>query len=123
MFDPDHILNSPGLRREQLLLEAAWRYQLVAPLLGGLDEEAKSRVRRRLSTEKQVHPFRGEVSLSPRTIRRWCQAYREKQLDGLWLQPRVDLGTSRSIPEGALERAKLLFRKTRGARFPLCYVC
>lgn len=112
MSDPDNILGNAKFRKEQLLLEAAWRYQIVAPLLSSkVDSEFKSRHRQRSVTEKQLHPFRGEISVSARSLRRWCQAYRKEQLDGLWLQPRVDAGLSREIPAEAIEHAKLLFKE------------
>jgi transposase InsO family protein len=115
MFDPDKLFCGARFRREQLLLEAAWRFQLVAPLLGDqLDPEAKARLRKHLVVEKQQHPYRGEVRVSERSLRRWCQAYRARQLDGLWHQPRTDAGRSRCLPPDALDAAKgLLIEDSR----------
>lgn len=108
MIDPDHILSRPDLRQEQLLLEAAWRYQLIAPLISELaTPEQKTRARARLLEEPQQHPWRGPVRVSARSVRRWCRIYREKQLNGLKLQPRRDRGEC-SIPAEALKRAKEL---------------
>lgn len=112
MSDPDHILCDPKFRKEQTLLDAAWRFQLVAPLLSTeLDSAAKSRLRQRLIQEKHPHPFRGDVAVSARTLRRWCRSYRNKKLEGLWLQPRADLGRSRALPTPAFEEAKRLFQE------------
>ena len=108
MIDPDHILSRPDLRHEQLLLEAAWRYQLIAPLISELaTPEQKARARARLLKEPQQHPWRGPVRVSARSVRRWCRSYREKQLQGLKLQPRRDRGEC-STPAEALKRAKEL---------------
>ena len=45
--------------------------------------------------------------MSARSVRRWCRSYREKQLQGLKLQPRRDRGEC-STPAEALKRAKEL---------------
>jgi putative transposase len=106
MNDPDYILSRPDLRHEQLLLEAAWRYQLIAPLISELaTAEQKARARARLLQEPQPHPWRGAVSVSARSLRRWCRTYRQSKLSGLQLQPRSDRGGC-STPAEALERAK-----------------
>lgn len=108
MNDPYHILSCPKYRHEQLLLEAAWRYQMIAPLLNPyLTAEQKARLRRELTSEPQPHPWRGRVPVSARSLRRWCQHYREEHLKGITLQPRRDLGECR-LPGEALERAKQL---------------
>lgn len=110
MFDPNSILGDPRHRQEQLLLEAAWRFQLVAPLLDPLrSANQKSELRKQLTTEKHVHPWRGLVPVSARSLRRWCSAYREQKLKGLALQVRRDRGNPRSLPDAALALAKQLF--------------
>ena len=110
MFDPNSILDNPSHRQEQLLLEAAWRFQLVAPLLEPtLSREEAASMRQRLLSQKHLHPWRGLVSVSARSLRRWCRAYREHRLKGLAHQPRRDRGHCRGLPKEALERAKLLF--------------
>ena len=110
MFDPNSILGDPRHRQEQLLLEAAWRFQLVAPLLDPLRSATqKTELRKQLIGEKHVHPWRGLISVSARSLRRWCNAYRQHRLKGLALQVRHDRGTARRLPLEALERAKQLF--------------
>lgn len=83
MFDPNSILGDPRHRQEQLLLEAAWRFQLVAPLLDPLKSASqRSELRSLLISQKHAHPWRGLVSVSARSLRRWCSAYREHKLKG-----------------------------------------
>jgi putative transposase len=110
MFDLDDIMKSPLHPQEHLLVDAAWRFQLVAPLLGKhLDAAAKTRLRQKLVTEKHSHPLRGDVKVSARTLRRWCKTYREEQFKGLCQRLRADRGQTRALPDGALEAAKQLF--------------
>lgn len=110
MFDPNSILGNHRYRQEQLLLEAAWRFQLVAPLVDPDRSAAeKAILRQQMIGCKHQHPWRGEVSVSSRSLRRWCKAYREQRLRGLALQARQDRGVCRGLPAAALERAKELF--------------
>jgi putative transposase len=107
--DPNHILGDPRFRQEQLILEAAWRFQLIAPLLNGLySGRQKELFRREVLKQKHTHPWRGDVSVSARTLRRWCQHYRESRLSGLTLHVRRDRGQSRKLPAGALDLAAQL---------------
>src|SRR5487761_2084464 len=106
MIDPNHILGNPSYRREQLILESAWRFQLIAPLLDPRRSDAdKAAFRCDLVSHKHPHPWRGEVSISARTVRRWCQSYRSSSLSGLTLHERRDRGISRKLPAGALALA------------------
>jgi len=53
MIDPNHILGSPGYRKDRQALEAAWRFQLIAPLLDSrLSKSAKQIIRNRLAKEQ-----------------------------------------------------------------------
>jgi len=98
-----------NLRRPPIdprVLEASWRFQLVAPLLDPrLNSSEKTKYRRELTREPVPHPRRGTVRLSLRTLRRWCQQARRDGMPGLLLEHRSDLGAVRSLPEGGLERA------------------
>lgn len=106
MIDPDDILRKPDQPPvDRALLEAAWRYQLIAPLVGDFDDERKQQYRRRLLSEPVHHPWRGEIRLSARTLRRWCQRYRKERLRGLVTGKRKDDGCLRAFPMEALERA------------------
>ena len=116
MFDPNHTLSNPKFRKEQLLFEAGWRFQLVAPLLStALDQETKTQLRRKLVTEPQKHPFRGAVNVSARSLRRWCQRYREKN----WMAcGRTSALTPATVAPSWLRlwrRPRHFSKKTRGA--------
>lgn len=82
----------------------------MAPLLDPPKSAShRSELRSLLISQKHAHPWRGLVSVSARSLRRWCSAYREHKLKGLALQARQDSGSSRRLPAEALERAKQLF--------------
>ena len=117
MIDPTGILKKGELPdAERRLLEAAWRFQVVALLLDrSIPWHERARIREKLVSETLDHPWRGRVRLSARTLRRWCQKYRERGLAALKLQPRKDTGRVIGLPEGALEMA-LSLREEDGRR-------
>jgi putative transposase len=90
-----------------LFLEAAWRFQLLAPLVDSrISKEEKSALRKRLLTEKHEHPWRGATSLSSRTIRRWCAQFRKDKLAGLTTRLRADLNSCRKFSSEILDAAR-----------------
>lgn len=91
--------------------EAAFRYQLIAPLLDPDRPLAERRAWRDwvLSNEHE-HPTRGRIRVRPRTLRRWVAAYRERKLEGLCSEPRSS-GGSRVIPVAALDLAQKLLEE------------
>ncbi len=98
------------------LVEAAWRYQLVAQLLdGNADPEYKRDLRQNLLSRKVHHPWRGAIRLSSRTLRRWCRRYKRGGLKGLVPKTRSDSGSLRALPPEALEYA-LELRREDGRR-------
>ena len=106
MFDPNSILGDIKHRRERQILEGAWRFQLVAPLLDlRLSKADRQSIRAKLVAQKHVHPWRGAISVSPRTLRRWTAQYRKLRLAGLTAHSRKDLNTSRVLPPDALQTA------------------
>jgi putative transposase len=106
MIDPNHVLGSPSHRRDRQALEAAWRFQLIAPLLDPrLPWLRRQSLRALVLSEYHDHPWRGKVKVSPRTLRRWCAQYRKFRLSGLAARDRKDLNTSRNLPAGSLEAA------------------
>lgn len=108
--------NNDEISIDPAYLEAAWRYQLVAPLLlKGASELDKSRYRAQLLARPVEHPFRGKIIIGARTLRRWCQRHREKGLTGLVWRKRKDKGAVKAIPAEALERA-LALRAEDGRR-------
>lgn len=98
------------------LWEAAWRFQLIAPLLSpDMDEDKKRQHRSELLASAVEHPFRGPTPLKARTLRRWCQKYRENGLEGLVPKQRMDRGVLRAFPQEALDQA-LALREEDGRR-------
>ena len=72
MFDPNSILAGPRFRQDRLTLEAAWRFQLVAPLMAtSLTELQRQHIRARLLAEEHRHPWRGLVRVYELSLRRW----------------------------------------------------
>lgn len=101
------------------LLEAAWRFQVVAPLVrGSMSRQEREDYRKALLAETMEHPLRGRVRLSPRTLRRWCKMARERGMGGLVFAGRKDRGTMKRLPAGALQRSLQLREEdpTRTAR-------
>ena len=106
----------PGVEIDSRYWEAAWRFQLIAPFVNpGFDEEQKAEHRSQLGKNPVTHPFRGPITLAPRTIRRWCQKYRKCGLQGLVPAVRGDQGTLRILPVEALELS-LKLREEDGRR-------
>ena len=109
-------MNKRNLAIDAAILEASWRFQLVAPLLDArLSNEEKTRYRRELTQEPLLHPQRGSVRVSLRTLRRWCRLVKGAGLSGLVLVRRRDFGVVRSLPEGVLDRA-IALREEDGRR-------
>ena len=82
MFDPNSILAGPRFRQDRLTLEAAWRFQLVAPLMTvSLSKLQRQHIRARILAEEHRHPWRGLVRVAERSLRRWCAQYRRVRLN------------------------------------------
>lgn len=93
------------------LMEAGFRYRLIAPLTDALASPAELRARRRsIVRQSHDHPTRGWVKVSPRTIRRWLRQYRQDGLSGLMPTVREQTGP-RVLTEKALERIAELVRE------------
>jgi transposase InsO family protein len=111
MIDPNSILAGPRFRQDRLTLEAAWRFQIVAPMMAAsLTKPQRQHIRARILAEEHTHPWRGRVRVSERSLRRWCAQYRKSQLPGLVAKRRNDRGCNRSIPPDALSFAEKLKR-------------
>lgn len=103
--------DAPGMDRA--LLEGAWRYQLIAPLLDSRTPRyERDRYRAELLAEKVEHPWRGPVRLSARTLRRWCSQARRQGLVALLPRARRDRGQPARLPAEALQRALELRRES-----------
>ena len=88
------------------LLEGAWRFQLVAPLLQDRKTRQEREAHRAALLGSPVdHPWRGRILLSSRTLRRWTRAARKHGMAGLVSRSRKDRGQARRFPLEALQRA------------------
>ena len=100
-----------GLIPEELV-EAAFRYHIVAPLLdSSLPPDEVKAYRRKILRHKQEHPTRGLIEIKPRTLRRWKQSYRNAppndKVKALCPLPRSG-GREPVIPQAVLELAQQL---------------
>ena len=82
-------------------------------LIGPLFDTALSRSERRslakdLAGRGLTHPTLGYQTVSPRTVWRWYQAFKEEGFDGLRPRYRRDRGQLRSFPEAVLAEAVAL---------------
>jgi len=96
-------------------VEAAFRFQIVSPLLNdSLSKEDKKSYRRSILRHKQEHPTRGPIRITSRTLRRWTRAYRDaepnRRVDSLVPLPRSG-GRRQIIPVKAVELAQSLLEE------------
>jgi len=97
------------------VVEAAFRYSIVAPLLDpSLPRDEVKAYRRRLLRLKQQHPNGELIAISPRTLRRWKQAYRNappsEKVQALCPLPRSG-GRAPVIPRAAVDLAQALLEE------------
>jgi putative transposase len=112
MFDPNPILLDPKFRHERRQLEMAWRFGNIAPLMDPtLSKSQRQKIKAKLLEETHEHPWLGPVSLSERSLRRWCCAFKKNHLSGLTSKKRNEQGISRVIPIPALELAQKLLQE------------
>ena len=75
------------------LVEAAFRYGIIAPLVDSTAARAERRMYRKIILSKRhEHPIKGTICTSSRTLRRWVRAYRLRGLQGLCPKIRQDTG-------------------------------
>jgi putative transposase len=87
---------------------ALFRYHVVADATNPrLSPAERGALVRQLSRQSHLHPDGGTRVYSRGTLDRWVRAYREQGLDGLWPQPRADIGVVRRHPELLEEAARL----------------
>lgn len=110
MIDKDRILRRHEAAEDRMyergLLVAAWRFQMIGPLVDPvLSAEQRQDYRQRLLSESVSSPWGPARRLSSRTVRRWCAAYKSGGLKALVPQKRTDRGRARRVPAEALARA------------------
>ena len=91
--------------------EALFRYGVIAPLL---DERKTGSLRARiivLASERHLHPRRGEITISTRTLWTWLLQFRRSGIAALHPRHRKDRGSLRAVLAAALDRAEALRRQ------------
>jgi putative transposase len=91
--------------------EALFRYRVIAPLL---DEREEGSLRARitaLAAERHLHPRRGEIAISGRTLWTWLTRFRRGSIDALRPRHRKDRGSLRAAKPAVLDRAEKLRRE------------
>ncbi len=91
--------------------EALFRYRVIAPLL---DEREQGSLRARITAlvgERHLHPRRGEIAISGRTLWTWLTRFRRGSIDALRPQHRGDRGSLRAASIAVLDRAEALRRE------------
>lgn len=91
--------------------EALFRYRVIAPLL---DEREEGSLRARivmLARERHLHPHRGEIAISGRTLWKWLAQFRRGSIEALRPRHRSDRGSLRAATPAVLDRAEALRRE------------
>jgi putative transposase len=91
--------------------EALFRYRVIAPLL---DEREPRSLRARITAlagERHLHPRRGEIAISGRTLWTWLARFRRGSIDALRPQHRGDRGSLRAASIAVVDRAEALRRE------------
>ena len=84
---------------------AQFRFALIAPVIQGLFPDAsKSAYYRRVTEKPLTLPDGSKVSYSPKTIEKWASVYNNEGFDGLMPKERADKGSTRVLPDTAIER-------------------
>lgn len=85
------------------------KFAVIAPLVcRQLSPAEEQELRREILAATHQFPNGKLCRLAPRTLRRWCQLYRQHNLVGLVRHPRRDRGLLRTLPMEVLEQAKAL---------------
>ncbi len=88
------------------------KYAVIAPLVcRDLPPDEREGVRKQILAAQHKFPGDKLVTVSPRTLREWCQIYRKVGISGLLPQPRKDRGKPRAVPQEVLDRAMALRRE------------
>jgi putative transposase len=92
-------------------IEALFRYGVIAPLL---DEREDGSLRARmavLASARHLHPRRGEIRITTRTLWTWLGQYRRGGIGALHPRHRKDRGSLRAVLFSVLDRAEVLRRQ------------
>ena len=84
---------------------AEFRFALIAPVIQGLFPDASRAEYYRRVTEKPLTlPDGSVVKYKPKTIEKWASNYHRMGFDGLLPKERSDKGSTRVLPDVAIER-------------------
>lgn len=101
MNNPD--TSNPELKRA--VETAQFKFALIAPVIQGLFPDASVAEYCRRVTEKPLTlPDGKTVTYRPKTIERWVSTYNREGFDGLMPRTRSDKGSTRVLPDTAVER-------------------
>lgn len=84
---------------------AQFKFALIAPVIQGLFPDAsRAEYYRRVTENPLTLPDGSSVIYSPKTIEKWVSIYNREGFDGLMPKERSDKGTTRVLPDTAIER-------------------
>lgn len=84
---------------------AQFRFALIAPVIQGLYPDASKMDYYRRVTENPLSlPDGSTVRYQPKTIEKWVSVYNREGFDGLMPKERSDKGSTRVLPDTAIER-------------------
>lgn len=108
-LDSKTLKEGETVTEEQSTLIANFRYGVIAPMVvQPLARGEQARMLRELAGREYNIPFSASTRIHERTLERWLCAYRKGGLEALRPKRRADSGSSRTVPEAALEKAKAL---------------
>jgi len=91
--------------------EALFRYGVIAPLLDECEDGSLRTRITALAEERYLHPHRGEITISDRTLWTWLTRFRAGRIDALRPRHRKDHGSLRAASRDVLDRAEVLRRQ------------
>ena len=84
---------------------AEFRFALIAPVIQGLFPDAsRAEYYRRITEKPFTLPDGSIVKYKPKTIEKWASNYHRMGFDGLLPKERSDKGSTRVLPDVAIER-------------------
>lgn len=109
-------VRSEGVARDDdhARTEALFRYGVIAPLLDKREDDSLRARITALVRQRHLHPRRGEIAISGRTLWKWLGRFRRGGIDALHPRHRKDRGSLRAVPRAVLDRAEVLRRQVPG---------